>query len=245
MANRLLDRQASLLGYLTSGDAIFGGPFDAPVDPALRGIDLGMLRLEARFSHEKRMKKIAAVFPRTFEILNDDLDAVVREFARACPPTEISRIVNARQFHDFMFSRWERVAPCPPHLPDVATFELACAHARAAADQVEQGTGVIGGAPGRIRRHPGVVLVRCDYDIRSIFEGGPREAAPENRVTLLAIVMPAGADQPRVSQLTPTVFELLDALDAWIDPTVLGVSSAEVEELVRELGDHGLVEAGT
>ena len=39
MPNPLLDRQASLLAYLTSGAAIFGDGRGAPLDSALRGID--------------------------------------------------------------------------------------------------------------------------------------------------------------------------------------------------------------
>ena len=76
MANLLLDRQVSLLKYLTSGTAIFGDTGDASLDPALHGIDRGLLILEARFSHEKRMGKIAAVFSRTFEILAGDQAAI-------------------------------------------------------------------------------------------------------------------------------------------------------------------------
>ncbi|MBV9627547.1 MAG: hypothetical protein JO230_05550, partial [Xanthobacteraceae bacterium] len=59
MAARLLDRQHSLLAYLTSGEAIFGDQHQKPAEPSLRGIDPGLLHLEARFSHEKRMEKIA------------------------------------------------------------------------------------------------------------------------------------------------------------------------------------------
>src|SRR5262245_24087786 len=54
MAKRLLDRQISLLDYLTSGAAIFGDKRRAALDPALQGLDVGLLRLEARFSYEKR-----------------------------------------------------------------------------------------------------------------------------------------------------------------------------------------------
>ena len=39
MAKRLLDRQVSLLHYLTSGGAIFGDKDGAAVDAALQGID--------------------------------------------------------------------------------------------------------------------------------------------------------------------------------------------------------------
>jgi hypothetical protein len=69
MAKRLLDRQASLLEYLTSRAAIFGDKDDACPARGLHGIDRSLLRLEARLSHEKRMEKIVAVFRRTFGIL--------------------------------------------------------------------------------------------------------------------------------------------------------------------------------
>ena len=83
---RLLDRQARLLEYLTSGSAIFGGDCDAPVDQALQGIDGGLLRLEAQFSHQKRMEKIKSVFPRTFRLLERDCDTMACEFAARVPP---------------------------------------------------------------------------------------------------------------------------------------------------------------
>src|SRR5712691_10218497 len=66
MPARLLQRQISLLEYLTSADAIFGEGADAPPVPDLQGFDPAPLRLEACFSHEKRMEKIIAAFPRTF-----------------------------------------------------------------------------------------------------------------------------------------------------------------------------------
>jgi hypothetical protein len=69
MAKRLLHRQVSLLNYLTSGAAIFGDAREPPLDPALRGIDRALLRIEARFSHDKRVQKIVAVFARTFDLL--------------------------------------------------------------------------------------------------------------------------------------------------------------------------------
>src|SRR5882762_3501280 len=78
MADRLLDRQTKLLEYLTSGGAIFGDGASEPLDPALQGIDRGLLRLEAQFSRDKRMEKVAAVFPRTFALLGDARPAIVR-----------------------------------------------------------------------------------------------------------------------------------------------------------------------
>src|SRR5262245_47901634 len=72
MPASLLQRQIDLLEYLTSADAIFGESADAPSVPHLQGFDLAPLRLEARFSHEKRMEKIIAAFPRMFDLLGAD-----------------------------------------------------------------------------------------------------------------------------------------------------------------------------
>ena len=85
MAGQLLDRQARLLEYLTSGAAIFRDKRDVPLDPSLHGIDRGMLDLEARFSHEKRMEKIAAVFPATFEIAGRGQRTIIARVRRCMP----------------------------------------------------------------------------------------------------------------------------------------------------------------
>jgi hypothetical protein len=76
MAARLLDRQHSLIVYLTSGEAIFGDQQQKPAEPSLQGINPGLLHLEARFSHEKRMDKIAGVFARTLSLLGNERTAI-------------------------------------------------------------------------------------------------------------------------------------------------------------------------
>jgi hypothetical protein len=91
LAKRLLDRQVSLLAYLTSGAAIFGNEAEGPADPALAGFDRQLLQFEARFSHEKRMEKIAGVFARTLELLGDEQAEVIRAFAERCPSVSIGR----------------------------------------------------------------------------------------------------------------------------------------------------------
>ena len=68
-----------------SCSAIFGDKVDSPLDQLLKGIDRGLLHLEARFSYEKRMGKIAAIFPRTLEILQSDRDAMFRQFVETYP----------------------------------------------------------------------------------------------------------------------------------------------------------------
>jgi hypothetical protein len=245
MTDRLLQRQVSLLDYLTSRAAIFGEP-DASVPGALRGIDPHLLHLEAHFSYEKRMAKIAGAFPHTFAMLGEELDAIVREFVDTCPPVDISRIVNARAFHDFLVARWRRLPPEPPFLPDVAACELACGSVHTAHDgqTAQGGSGDFGARKGSIRRHPGIVLLRCAYDVRPIFEQGAEEIAPAARDTPLAVAVPLGEAGPRIAELPPLVFDLLASLDDWTDPSAFA-DTAEAEELLLDLIDHGLVEVRT
>jgi hypothetical protein len=229
-----------LLEYLTSSGAIFGDEKDALPDHALRGIDPRMLHLEARFSHEKRMEKIIAVFPETFRLLGADRVAIVREFVEAWPPTAITRVENASQFYDFLCARWRHQPSEPPYLCDVAACEFACAKVRVGAARASKARAEH--APqGRIRRHPDVALLRCVYDIRSIFETGSGHAAPAERDTPLAIAMPPDAVHPKVFEVLPLVFDVLAALDDWTSRSALG-ATPEVAGLVRDLVEHRLVE---
>jgi hypothetical protein len=239
---RLLDRQARLLDYLTSSSTIFGGDADAPIDQALHGIDPRLLRLEASFSHEKRIEKIIAVFPNTFRLLAPDRATFVREFVKAFPPADSARIENARQFYDFLCARWRNAPPEPPYLNDVAACEFACAGVRGGLAPAR--AELAGGKPPRpsgIRRHPDTVLLRCGHDIRPIFEDHGEGAAPTRRDMLLAIAIPPGAERPKIFGIPPPVFDVLGALDDWVDRSELG-SALEVDELIGELAQHGLVE---
>lgn len=237
MPKRLLDRQARLLEYLTSGDAIFRDNRDAPLDATLRGIDRAQLHIEARFSHEKRMAKIAAVFPKTFDLLGADRDTVVRQFVEASPPIDISRMENARQFHDFLTARWRHKPATPPYLPDVAACELTCAQVRIDADG---GSAAEADPPHpslpSIRRKSRVVLFRAGFDIRPIFEGGRSSADPIERQTSLAVALHRGELQ--IFELTPEVFDLLAALDRWIAIDEL----PNADGLIADLTKAGLLE---
>jgi hypothetical protein len=236
MTRPLLDRQLRLLEYLTSGTAIYRDRRAAPLDANLAGIDRGLLDIEARFSHEKRMEKIAAVLPVTFRLLGDDKEAIVRAFVDACPPTEISRIANAWQLHDFLLARWQREPPPQPYLPDVAACELACAQVRVAADAGAQADPAPSDVPRpAIRRHPGITLLRTAHDIRAVFEG-ESGVVPARRETLLAIALQDA--EPQIFELTAEIFELLQALDRWT--AAEGLAGAEA--LVVDLAAAGLLE---
>jgi hypothetical protein len=239
MASPLLDRQISLLEYLTSGTAIFGDVADASLDRSGLHIDAGLLRLEARFSHEKRIEKIKWVLQKTLELLGTARAATIRDFVEACPPVSISWLDNARQFHDFLLKRWLTEAPEPPCLRDVAACELAyatiCGAEKQSFDAGEPAT------YSRIRRHPGVILVRCSYDVRTILEGRVDEPPVTERDTPLAMSMPPGAEHPFVSELSPTLFELLEMLDDFVDREAFS-DVPDLSELITDLGERGLLE---
>jgi len=238
---RLLDRQLRLLEYLTSGGAIFRGARPRVLPVALQGMDRDRLELEARFSHEKRMEKIEAVFPRTIALLGDDFVSIVRAFADACPPHDISRIANARQFHDFLLAHWKDTPPHPPYLRDVGSCELACAEARIASDDAAADTP---SGMSAVRRRHSIVLLRCTHDVRSIFEhdgnsGGHK--TPPARETCLAVAADPRSAEPRMLELAPEVFELVAALDDWTDPSHFA-QTPEGTALIAELAQAGLLE---
>jgi hypothetical protein len=236
----LLSRQISLLAYLTSGPAIFGEAIDE--DRAAEGIDPGLLHLVARFSHNKRLEKISGTLPRTLAILGNDRDAIVAAFAYACPQTETGRLENALQFRDFLSALQHDGRLVPPHVAAVATLELACATARSRGDHglraITDGNDI---GPG-IRRGAGVVLLRCPYDLRPIFEDGSCVAAPAERDTSLAITFVRGAAAPQIFELTSFAYDLISRMDDWSDPGALG-DSAEIKQPVRDLARRGLIES--
>jgi hypothetical protein len=244
MPARLLQRQISLLEYLTSADAIFGEGIDAPPVPHLQGFDLAPLRLEACFSHEKRMEKIIAAFPRTFELLGDDQAAVVRDFVAACPSVDIRRIENARQFYDFVCARWEATPPQLPYLRDVTSCELAIATIRIK-HKARPSQPVAAGHTMRFRRNRDAVFLPCAYDIRPIFEGrtseGHASETPARRDVMLAILIPPGNDEPTIFEVPASVYGLLVELDTWTDRATLGPMEG-LDELISDLADHGLLE---
>lgn len=236
MPDRLLERQASLLDYLRSEDAIFGERGSAAIDPSLDGIDDELLRIEARFSYEKRMTKIQVLLPRTFELLAGELEKILREFNRACPPSGISSFENAHLFYQFLTDRWRQEPSKLPYLPDVAAYEIACAGFRR--DEGHDRRSVSRDAPqGSIRRHPDAVLLRCTYDVQPIFTAAGRNGAPIKRDTPLAIAMSPQADQTMVLELLPSVFDLLTLLDDYTDPAAFGETPSGAHTLTGLIAD--------
>ena len=245
MTKRLLHRQTRLVHYLTSGGAIFGDPDHRPADPVLWGIDRHLLRMEARFSFEKRMEKIAAVLPRTFDLLGAQREILIRQFIEAHPPIHIGRLENARQFCDFLMVGDRREPLMPPYLPDIAACEFAVATARFRAEEStpdEQHSRMDGRMPPRfIRRSPSTVLLRTGYDIRPIFESASEAIDPVARDVGLAIVATAAGHPPAIFELPPPVFDLLALFDSWADASKFD-NWKDAAEIIAELVKAGLLE---
>jgi hypothetical protein len=235
----LLERQVRLIEHLTSSAAIFGQGGD--LAPDLDGIDRALLRVEARFSYGKRMEKITAVLPNTFELLGRSVDALVRAFVDSCPPTTLSRLENACQFHEFLVSCWKRQAPDPPYICDVAAFEIACAKVDVDPQHDPSNGTTSKVLSGSIHRGPNVMLLRCAYDVRPIFEPGAAKGVPVRRDTLLVVAMPPGAEGAQVFEVIPAIFDLLAALGDWIDPHALP-AEPEFANLLADLASRGLIE---
>jgi hypothetical protein len=228
MADSLSQRQARLLEYLTSASAIFG---EGDLSSDAFGFHRGLLYLEAKYSHQKRMEKIEAVLPRTFVLLDAKREAMVRAFTETIPPDSISRLDNARQFHQFLRARQEEQAVGPAWLADVAAFEIAWAEAQGR----KGGPRTKSGIPGSLRRHPAAVLLRSVYDIAPVLQERADEAAPHE--SFLAIALADGKTTPELYVLSRELFELIELLDDFTD------EFAEIPDVViADLAASGLIE---
>ena len=236
MSDSLLQRQTRLLDHLTGSHTIFG---EDDLASSWLGMNCGLLHLEARFSHEKRMAKIKAVLPRTLGHLGSAREAIIHDFAHARPPTGIARLENARQFQDFLLARWRSEPPDPPYLPDLAAFEIAYAAVQRMPSEYPQAA--TGAAPRAVRRHPAVVLLRTDYDIRPILEHEAPKAAPDLGEVCLALTMPAYGKEPVVQALLPQLFALLDLLDDFA-PHEAFEDMPNADGIIDDLVASGLVE---
>jgi hypothetical protein len=238
----LLPRQIALLDYLTCEEAISPAPNDRSLPPPLQGMNPVRLGLEARFSHEKRIEKIAGILPRTFDRLGGARAALLQRFAKLCPPTAIDRLENARQFCDFLSDCRGRNELSFAYLPDVAALELAFATVRAKREGHEP-PGTIDAPPWhdvdkkQVRRAQDTVLVHCAHDIRAILEVDSR-APPVRKDTRLVVAKPAGSAEPLAFDVPAPIFALLTTLDHWAElPT-----SPETSAFLARLADCGVLE---
>lgn len=239
----LLARQTQLLAYLTSAPAIFGGGPAAALPPLLEGIDPVRLDFEARFSHEKRMEKLARIFPRTLDLLEAQRAELLQAFAEACPPASIGLLETAQQFLDFLSARPPR-AGRSNYACDVARCELALAQARFRRGEPPKRTrrsAPAHGAPHAVRRAESVALVRCAHDVRSLFESAAVSAAPQRRDTPLVIAQSRAALEPEIFEIPAALFDLLASLEHWTERRCLGRNPG-ADALIADLVTRGLLE---
>ena len=212
---RLLDRQASLITHLTSPSAYTAGAEGGGVldHAGLKGLDAGRLALVGALSLTKRIDKIEVVLAKTFAHLDARRESWIPAFADACPPHTATRYDNAQQFYGFLCERWRDEPPDPPYLRDLAAYEMAFARVRFFA-----GTTADTPAPVPVpafRRHPDAELLRCEFDIRPLFDETVAPATPERRDVWLVISCPDAAFGPRVFEVAPEIFDMLDAAAEW------------------------------
>jgi hypothetical protein len=243
--DRLLHRQISLIDYLTSAAVLLGDKGNVAADPALQGIDKGVLRLVARFCHNRRIKKILGAFPRTLEILGADQWLMLRAFVETERQADISNLASAHQFYEFLVTHWRREPPKLPYLPDVAACEFLMVKVCNIEDSEKSLKTEKSGGPSRaVRRYRTVVPMRCAFDVRSVFEAGLGEVAPGKRDTLLVVTLPADSRNARILEVTPIVFDLLVRLEDWVEPIKLS-TTGDLEFLISHLDGQQLIEVRT
>jgi hypothetical protein len=237
MSNPLFARQSRLLAYLTSSDAIFGR--QSPLPEPFAGIHTGLLRLEACFSYQKRIAKIAAVLPRTLDLLGVETESLFPDFADSYPPETLASLANARQFVAYLKARWQREPARPAYLPDVADYEIAWSEVRTEEDATALARPA-SALPGAVRRAQNVALLRLAHDVRPIFEGDA-SAIPEMRETLIAVGRLPDSDRPVTAELQPAVFEFLARVEDFT-PTGELAHIPRLGEMIVALARHGLLE---
>ncbi|NKB19044.1 MAG: hypothetical protein GKS01_00730 [Alphaproteobacteria bacterium] len=225
----LLDRQIALLSYLTDPRQ-----YDQkPEAEGIFGIDPYRLRLEGRFSLEKRTGKLMGVFRRSFEAMRNTPGADLKSFAAAHPPHSITRYDNAAQFFEFVSDLWQKTPPEIPHLPDLAALELALSKVMLS-DLTAEDAPQLDTAPGtHFRLLPGTEFLICEHDIRPLLAGPQVEMAPEKRPVYLLLAPSLEGAMPRVLELKQAAFEYLKSLQGWTSVADAEPVAALVSALIK------------
>jgi len=237
----LSKRQETLVTYLTSREVFDRSGKGLLEHPELTGLDPVRLRLMAQMSRGKRVEKIRAVLPRTFEFLRPSIHDLVEEFAATVVPTSLRRIDNAREFRDFLENRVREDGDVPAWIVDLANYEIGFAEA---VFEDPPPLGEPNSDIERIRPRPGVKFLRLAHDVRPLVvaEIGEEAPEPETALTVLAIVPQEAGGTPRVFQLPERLYGALTESDDW--RTVDDFSAATSPgSLVASLVGCGIVEA--
>ena len=242
---KLIERQTGLLRHLTSQAFIFGTDQlgTAVGDPDLRGMDIRRLRLEAEFSHNKRMKRIRQTFERTAALLGHGFSAISRDFACSHPPETYERYPDARCFFDHFLEHWAGKPPTPAWAADVAAIELALSRARTLRPTAMAASALAAcprpSASPCLRTHPCAIPVRCGHDVRPLFEPARSGEAVTRRQVHLVVLASPGRRRPMIMELAAEAFALLKRSTEWSHPEP-GTHAGE-ERVVERLAAQGLM----
>lgn len=232
----LLDRQDAIVAYLTNPVSFLGGR----PGPLMDGLDPAPLRLMGLMSLEKRMGKIQSILPRTFDYLDGQPAYSVSDFAERFPQKSANRTANAIEFVAYLDEIDGRCPLDPPFLADLARLEGAIAKARVA-EAVNGDAQDLGEPPGRYRIGTGVELVRCDFDVRPLFDHAGGDAVEPRRILLAAV--PSQSGMPQVFEISPRVYDLLEQAPSWRSLEDSGArDGAAGRDLLDRLATRGLVE---
>jgi len=232
---------------LTSPALIFGTSDleSAARDPELQGMDVGRLRLEAEFSHNKRMARIRQTFERTATLLGHGFSALARDYAAACPPLTYERYPDAERFFERFLAPGSHEPPRPPWAADVAAVELALARARTLrpADMEGEALAARPQAPGFwYRTHPCACLVKGRHDVRALFEPARSREPVTERPVLMVVLAVRARRRPKVLELAPDAFTLLESSREW---RALTPATDPPGDLVKQLAAQGLALVST
>jgi len=99
-------------------------------------------------------------------------------------------------------------------------------------------------APGFwYRTHPCTGLVRCRYDVRALFEPARSREPVTERTVHLVVLATRGRRRPKVLELAPEAFALLEGSREWRPLEPAGARTDDDEDrrdLVKQLAAQGL-----
>ncbi len=247
---RLIDRQTKLLRHVTSPAFIFGTEEleSEARDPDLEGMDIRRLRLEAEFSHNKRMKKLRQAFQRTAALLGHEFSAITRDYAAAHPPKTYQRYPDAKSFFDYFLENWAHKPSTPMWAADVAAIELALSRARTLRPTAMESK-TMAECPKEPcsswhRTHPCAMLMRCGHDVRPLFEPARSGEAVTRRQAHVAVLASRGRRRPLVMEVAPEAFALMERAAEWtmLNPAPVSSDAATTDKaLIEHLAGQGLM----
>jgi hypothetical protein len=206
------DAAAALLRLQRELTTALAGGTPGPV----LGIDARRLALMARLAHGKRLGKVARVMPATLGLVAARVPEWIEAFRVECPLHDARSYVNGVEFYRFVCRHLARPSPLPPFTRDLARCEIALAAVAQRVGPPLLPPEAWSGDTLRVRRTPGALLRIVEYDVREMLRARrvTRTLAERRRVHLALV--PAAVAPVDEAGTQPRVFEIDDAVFAWV-----------------------------